>query len=346
MGRCRRSAVSLSIVFAFACVPSVLGAALAQDRGSWSVASTMPSGTGDSGVVPLDGKIYVVGGSTFRAHILPTSSDMGSGTWGSTVNYEYDPATDRWRERAPLPIGLSHINLVALDHKIYTFGGFTNLVHADAQKVALVYDPATDKWQELAPMSTALGAVGVAEVGGKVHVFGGRPRDPLPVNFYEVYDPVTNTWIKRSPMPLARDHHGVVAIDGKIHIVGGRTKGQTDNVGDHDVYDPVTDQWTKAAPMPTPRSGGAAVYYRGLLLYIGGECRRPDPNAKFGGGEAFDENEAYDPKTNTWLTLTKLPSGRQAIGAAADGSAAFVPGGTLRCGGLSLTDQMLVFRLN
>ena len=94
MGRCRRLAVSLSIVFASACVPSVLGTALAQDRGSWSLASTMPSGTGDSGVVALDGKLYVVGGSTFRAHILPTSSDMGSGTWGSTVNYEYDPATD------------------------------------------------------------------------------------------------------------------------------------------------------------------------------------------------------------------------------------------------------------
>src|SRR5215475_11392360 len=136
MNRRPHLAVILSIVFASACAPSMLGTALAQDRGSWSAASTMPSGTGDSGVVALDGKIYVVGGSTFRAHILPTSSDMGSGTWGSTVNYEYDPATDRWRERAPLPIGLSYINLVALNHKIYTFGGFTNLVHADAQKVA------------------------------------------------------------------------------------------------------------------------------------------------------------------------------------------------------------------
>jgi len=74
-------------------------------------------------------------------------------------------------------------------------------------------------------------------------------------------------------------------------------------------------------------------------------CRKRDPNAKFGGGEAFDENEAYDPKSNTWLTLAKLPGGRQAIGAATDGSAAYVPGGTLRCGGLSLTDQMLVFQL-
>ena len=29
---------------------------------------------------------------------------MGSGTWGSSVNYEYDPATDHWRELAPLPM--------------------------------------------------------------------------------------------------------------------------------------------------------------------------------------------------------------------------------------------------
>ncbi|MFL6800081.1 MAG: Kelch repeat-containing protein [Xanthobacteraceae bacterium] len=341
----KRLSLDAASALVFATTAIFTMAAAAQDRGSWSVASVMPSGTGDSGVVALDGKIYVIGGSTFRAHVLPNSSDMGSGTWGSTVNYEYDPAADRWRERAPLPMGLSHINVVAVNHKLYTFGGFGNLVHVDAKNVALVYDPATDIWQTLAPMSAALGATGVAEVGGKIHVLGGRPREPLPVNFHEVYDPASNTWAKKSPMPQARDHLGVVAIDGKIHVVGGRTKGQVDNVGDHDVYDPATDQWTKAAPMPTPRSGGAAVYYQGLLLYLGGECRKPDPNAKLGGGEAFDENEAYDPKTNTWVTLAKLPTGRQAIGAASDGSAAYVPGGTLRCGGLSLTDQMLVFRL-
>jgi len=342
----RRSAVGLSVAFFSAVAAAVtISTALAQDQGSWSAVSTMPTGTGDSAVAALDGKIYIFGGSTFRPHILPTSSDMGSGTWGSTVNYEYDPKTDRWRERAPLPIGLSHPGAVGLNGKLYVFGGFTNLVHANAQIVALAYDPATDKWQELAPMSTALGAVAVATVDGKIHAFGGRPRDPLPVDFHEAYDPATNQWSKKAPMPKPRDHHGVAVIDGKIHVVGGRTGGQTDNIPDHDVYDPATDQWTKVAPMPTARSGGAAVYYHGLLLYLGGECRKRDPNAKFGGGEAFDENEAYDPKSNTWLTLAKLPGGRQAIGAATDGSAAYVPGGTLRCGGLSLTDQMLVFQL-
>jgi hypothetical protein len=45
------------------------------------------------------------------------------------------------------------------------------------------------------------------------------------------------------------------------------------------------------------------------------------------------------------MILTKLPSAKQAFGAATVGSAAYFPGGTLRCGGLALTDQMLVFRL-
>ncbi|MFZ0421936.1 MAG: kelch repeat-containing protein [Xanthobacteraceae bacterium] len=343
---CRRASAGLAIAFASALVvPVMASAASAQDKGSWTAVSTMPSGTGDSAVASLDGKIYIFGGSTFRPHILPDSSDMGSGTWGSTVNYEYEPKTDTWRERAPLPIGLSHISAVSLNGKLYTFGGFTNLVHKNPQTVALAYDPAVDKWQQLAPMSTALGSVSVAVVDGKIHAFGGRPGDPTPTNFHEAYDPATNQWSKKAPMPKARDHMGVAVIDGKIHIVGGRTGGQIDNIPDHDVYDPATDQWTKAAPMPTPRSGVAAVYYHGLLLVLGGECRRPEPHAKAGGGEAFDENEAYDPKTDSWLTLAKLPGGRQAIGAATDGEAAYVPGGTLRCGGLSLTDQMLAFRL-
>jgi N-acetylneuraminic acid mutarotase len=319
--------------------------AVAQDQGSWSAASTMPSGTGDSGVAALDGKIYVVGGSSFYPHIVPTSSDMGTGTWGSSVNYEYDPGTDKWRQLAPMPIGLSHVGVVGFDHKLYVFGGFTSLIHANAQDAALAYDPASNTWQWLAPLSSRRGSVSAVETGGKIHVFGGRLKEPTPLDVHEVYDPATNQWSKKAPMPRARDHMGVAVIDGKIHIVGGRSGGQTDNIAEHDVYDPATDQWTQAAPMPTPRSGGAATYVDGLLLYVGGECKKRDPNAPFGGGEDFDENEGYDAKSTTWRTLAKLPSARQAFGAASVGSVAYFPGGTLRCGGLALTDQMLVFRL-
>jgi N-acetylneuraminic acid mutarotase len=234
--------------------------ALAQgDLGSWSAASTMPTGTGDSGVAALDGKIYVVGGSSFYPHILPTSPDMGSGTWGSSVNYEYDPATDKWRELAPLPIGLSHVGIVGFNHKLYAFGGFTSLIHANAQNAALVYDRAANAWQWLPPLNSRRGSASAEVVDGKIHVFDGRLRDPTPLNVHEVYDPATNQWTSKASMPLARDHMGVAVVDAKIHIVGGRTGGQTDNVSEHDIYDPTTDKWAKAAPMPMARSGGAAV---------------------------------------------------------------------------------------
>ncbi len=335
-------AVALGAILA---TPLTAGTAPAPGQKTWSAASTMPSGTGDSGVAALDGKIYVIGGASFFPHLLPGSSDMGSGTWGSSVNYEYDPATDKWRERAPLPIGLSHAGVIGFDHKLYVFGGFTSLIHANAQNAALVYDPSSDQWQWLSPMTARLGAVSAAVVDGKIHVLGGRPREPTPVAIHQVYDPAANQWTLKAPMPIARDHMGVAVIDGKIHIVGGRTQAPINNTPEHDVYDPATDRWTQAAPIPTPRSGGAAVYYNGLLIYAGGECRTPDPHAPFGGGEDFDEVEGYDAKTDTWKSLPKLPSGRQAFGAATVGANAYFPGGTLRCGGLALTDQMLVLHL-
>ena len=216
--------LSVALVSAFT-ASKMTCAALAQDQGSWSAASTMPTGTGDSGVAALDGKIYVVGGSSFYPHIVPTSSDMGTGTWGSSVNYEYDPATDHWRELAPLPIGLSHVGVVGFNHKLYAFGGFTSNIHANSQNAAMAYDPAANTWQWLAPLSSRRGSVGVAEVDGKIHVFGGRPHDPTPLDIHEIYDPTTNQWTKSVPMPLARDHMGVAVIDGKIHIVGGRDRG-------------------------------------------------------------------------------------------------------------------------
>jgi N-acetylneuraminic acid mutarotase len=157
----------------------------------------MPTGTGDSGVTALDGKVYVIGGASFYPHFLPTSSDMGTGTWGSSINYEYDPATDTWSQRAPMPIGLSHVGVVGFKHKLYVFGGFTSNVHKNAQNEAVEYDPAANTWRWLAPLSSRRGSVSAAEVGGKIHVFGGRPRDPTPVNDHDIYDPATNQWTKR-----------------------------------------------------------------------------------------------------------------------------------------------------
>ena len=96
--------------------------------------------------------------------------------------------------------------------------------------------------------------------------------------------------------------------------------------------------------MPTARSSGASAYLQGLLIYAGGECKKLDPTSKLGGGDTFDETEAYDPKTDRWIALIPLPSGRHAFGAAVVRDIAYFAGGTLRCGGLPITEQLLSFQ--
>jgi len=296
----------------------------AKSQGSWSKKAPLLTKRAEVGIAALDGKIYVVGGAT-------------PGDQASPLNQEYDPASDRWRDRAPLPHGLSHPGVATLNHKLYAIGGFSGGgVHVGALDLVFEYDPAMNVWRSLVPLSSPRGSVGVAVVDGKIHVIGGRGLDKVTVPTHQVYDPSTGKWTEAAPLPTARDHMGVIVVDGKIHVIGGRTAGTSDNINLHDVYDPVTNSWRSAAPLLTARSSGAAAFYRGQILYAGGECN---------DGKTFSENEAYDPKTNQWVALAPLPPGRHAFGAAGLGDYAYFTGGALGCGGGSLSDELLAFKL-
>jgi N-acetylneuraminic acid mutarotase len=328
----RGQAVSCFILGSLvASLPVTLSTQLQSTRlqGHWSTKARLLTERAEVAVAAVNGMIYVLGGQTL-------------GTPASKLNQEYDSATDRWRDRAPLPRGMSHIGAVGFKGKVYAIGGFTNNVHVGALDLALEYDLATDTWRQLAPLSSPRGSVGVAVVDGKIHAIGGRGRNKVTVGTHEVYDPATGKWSKAAPLPTARDHMGVIVMGGRIHVLGGRTADNVDNTNLHEVYDPATNSWQSAAPLPTARSSGAAVSYHGLILYAGGECTRPDAK---GSGDTFSENEAYDPKTNQWLILAPLPSGRHGFGAAAVGQDVYFTGGALGCGGGPMSDQLLVFSL-
>ena len=88
--------------------------------------------------------------------------------------------------------------------------------------------------------------------------------------------------------------------------------------------------------MPTARSGLAGVVYKGVFMVLGGE------NPPIGTNP---ENEAYDPKTDKWVTLAPMPGGRHATGAATDGAHVYVAAGSLTPGGAGATNQLIVFTL-
>ena len=227
--------------------------------GSWTLKAPRQTITNEAAAVAIGGKLYAPGGSQ-----KGKSMDRLD---------EYDPATDRWRERAPMPQPLDHLGVAVVNNKLYTFGGFIGAVHQGASDVALEYDPATDRWRRLTPMKGPRSAVGVAQVNGKIHVIGGRIRDNDLLATHEVYDPASGKWSEAAPLPLARDHLAVVAAGGKIHAIGGRLSTPDEPTAQHDIYDPATNTWSKGPPLPTPRSAMAAELYKGVILVVGGETQ-------------------------------------------------------------------------
>ena len=323
---------SVTSVFACAGLGAILALSAgtlpvrAQQQGAWAKAGETTTQRSETGTAVVGGKVYLMGGEA-------------EGRQDSPLAQEFDPATGRWRDLAPMPKGASHVGVAALGGKIYVAGGFTANVHKNPLDQFAAYDIAKNDWQALPPLPAPLGSVGLAAVGGKLHVIGGRAPDGKTVGTHSVFDPASGKWTTAAPLPVARDHLGIVVADGKIYIVGGRTNATVDNVGLTDVYDPSTDKWQSLAAMPTPRSSGAIAYYKGLIVYHGGECK--DPQKRI----TFDEFEGFNPKTNAWQALAKAPSGLHAQGGAAVAGSVYVLGGTAGCGGDNPSKAVYAFKL-
>jgi N-acetylneuraminic acid mutarotase len=318
-----------------------------QSDGTWTRKAPLPVPIAEVGVGAVEGKIYVIGGSEQIRQNPPTGS--------STHNMMYNPATDTWQKRKPLPQALGHVGVAELGGKLYAIGGFTADVHMHPQSAVLVYDPKTDRWSKLQPISSPRGSVAVAAFDNKIHIFGGRSSEKIvkrstpgapdmfigigTVTTHEIYDPDKGEWSQSMPLlGPPRDHMGIAVLDEKIHVFGGRINDFSDMLVRHDVYDPKANTWTSAAPLPRSRSAGAFTVLNGLIIYAGGECK---PGGEIASRNAFEDVDAYDPKTDTWAGLTPLPQGRHAFGAATVGDVAYFAGGALVCGGGLSTTELL-----
>lgn len=272
------------------------------NQGVWRTASPAPTKRTEVAAATLNDKIYVVGGF----------EEPG---FGNLLNFaitpslqEYDPSTDRWTSRAPMPVGLHHVGIGVSGGKLYVIGGYKQSGFTVWHPVATVYayDPATDTWAERAPMPTPRGALSVTEHDGKLYAIGGYDRKAN-IAAVEVYDPEHNTWAARAPLPTPRDHLATATVSGKVYAIGGRLNGDYGrNLSVTEMYDPAIDRWTRAADLPTARSGITAAAVAGRFYVFGGE----------GAKGTFRENEAYDPTRDAWQAMAPMPTARHGLGSA------------------------------
>jgi N-acetylneuraminic acid mutarotase len=314
----------------------------------WKKGAPFPEPDEELYGVAANGKLYVIGG------------------WGDGkargVNYEYDPATDKWTKKQPMPRPAHHAALAAVNGKIYAFGGFVAPANtavplgAAWEPIADAYEfnPATDSWKPLAPLSGKRGSAIAAEVGGKIYVIGGATtmegsKDPFFTAFgparvlgtNEVYDPATNKWESRNPMSVPRNHAFSGVVNGKIYVIGGRTGHgfilSATNTNAVEEYDPVSNMWSiPKERMPTARSGGASGTDGRRIYVAGGEVTT---TALVG---AYRAVEAYDPATNSWMTLPSMPMPRHGVAGAVIGNRFHLVSGMIQsAGALTFLDPTL-----
>ena len=97
----------------------------------------------------------------------------------------------------------------------------------------------------------------------------------------------------------------------------------------------------KRRTLLSPRAGVTSAVANGCLYLIGGEGNDADPMG------VFNQNELYDPGTNSWRSLAPMPTPRHGItGAAFLDGWIYLPGGATRRGvsGQDVTLKLQAFR--
>jgi len=235
----------------------------------------------------------------------------------------YDPATDRWTQRASLPVPLHHVNVASVGGRLYVVGGLSGSSFS-ASGATLVYDPAQDSWTPLTsmPIGTERGASGVAVLDGKIVVAGGLRG--VSVADASVFDPGTNAWSPLQPLAVARDHLGAATVGGRVYAVTGRAQGALKAA--LEVLDASSGTWSRRADILTARGGVAAAELSGRLVVLGGEGNQSDPAG------IFHQTESYDASADAWRTESPMRTARHGIGAAVVGNRLYIPGGATEAG--------------
>jgi len=216
---------------------------------SWKALAPMPTKRGSPSAVEFGGKIYVIGGAGMHPGSKLTAMTANGPHRSLSVNEVYDPATNKWETRSPMPTARNHAAIGAVNGKIYVIGGRVGAAFMGvATNIDVVeqYDPASDQWGAVgARMPTARSGVAWGVYNGRIYVAGGEFQNgqmAAAFRAFEAYEPATNRWFIMPQMPIPR--HGVAAgiIGNRFHLVGGAvqaggTVGFELAPNDHDIFE-------------------------------------------------------------------------------------------------------------
>jgi hypothetical protein len=179
---------------------------------TWETKTPLPTPRQGVAANVVNGKIYLAGGSV-------PDSNSSSGFSDSSLNEVYDPSTDSWTTRAPMPTAANGYASAVVDNKIYFIGGRANNIHQ-------IYNTETDMWSYGASSPSVI--FGWSGGGAAAATTGQRAPKRIYVmsavsTSNQVYDPKTDSWTLGAEMLTERQYLGVAVVNDVLYAIGGLT---------------------------------------------------------------------------------------------------------------------------
>lgn len=240
---------------------------------TWTNKTGMPTHRSYFATAVYQNKIYCFGG--LNGNFSNTEATWGK---GCAANEVYDPATDTWETRTPMPTASWKLQASVINGTIYLVGGEPNGTLNQA------YDPETDTWTTKAPITysdtgqfppifTASGQAASTAVDGKIYwigrVYSWQNANSKIVTV--MYNPENDSWTPKEPPPSDSDPYLPVATTGiwapkKIYVFDENCLTG--------IYDPATDTWMFKRYLVKNREDFGVAVLDDKLYVIGGGAFR------------------------------------------------------------------------
>lgn len=217
-----------------------------------SPASAIGVGVGFEANV-VNGKAYLISGGASLWRPWPNTDG----------NEVYDPLTDEWLTKEPIPTGVFVYASAVAEKKIYIMGG-RDVSKNVTYDLTQIYDTETDTWSLGASVPTGLSGAGGATttgamapkriyfIGGYTCVGGGGMFFSESHNLNQIYDPEKDEWSTGARMLTSRSDFGLAVVDDVLYAIGGYDGENYLNVNEQ--YTPSYGTSDPSSPSPSPEA--------------------------------------------------------------------------------------------